>query len=51
MKRTIVGLSLIACLALVSCSFEISSCPAYSHHNKMTKHGAKAQEKYAKRKI
>jgi hypothetical protein len=51
MKRTIVGLSLIACLALSSCSFEISSCPAYSNHNKMTKHGAKAQEKYAKRKI
>ncbi|MBX2970340.1 MAG: hypothetical protein KF803_13305 [Cyclobacteriaceae bacterium] len=51
MKRTLVGLSLIACLALGSCSFEISHCPAYSHHNKATKHGEKAQEKYAKRKI
>lgn len=51
MKRTIVGLSLIACLALASCSFEISQCPAYSHHNKATKYGEKAQEKYIKRKI
>lgn len=51
MKRIVVGLSLITCLVLSSCSFEIAQCPAYSHHNKMTKHGEKAQVKYAKRKI
>jgi len=51
MKRIAITLSVIACIALSSCSFETSHCPAYSHHNKITKHGEKAQDKYVKRKI
>lgn len=51
MKRVAIALSVIACIALSSCSFETSHCPAYSSHNKITKHGEKAQEKYMKRKI
>jgi hypothetical protein len=44
-------LALVALIAVMSsCSFEsYSGCPAYSHHNKTTKHGQKAQVKYARR--
>jgi hypothetical protein len=36
---------------LSSCSFETTMCPAYSQHNKLTPHGAKAQLKYIKRRV
>ncbi len=51
MKRIALTLSVVACIVLSSCSFETSHCPAYSSHNKITKHGEKAQDKYVKRKI
>jgi hypothetical protein len=39
-----------ALVGLSSCSFETFQCPAYSHQNKRTKHGHKAQTKYHKQK-
>ncbi|HRJ30829.1 MAG TPA: hypothetical protein PLV21_15365 [Cyclobacteriaceae bacterium] len=51
MKRIVLLLSVVTCIVLSSCSFETSHCPAYSHHNKITKHGEKAQDKYVRRKI
>lgn len=35
---------------LASCSFETYQCAAYGNHNLTTKHGSKAQSKYAKGK-
>lgn len=52
MKNLIMIAGLIVVVIMSSCSFDTYSthCPTYSHHNKTTKHGAKAQMKYAKRK-
>ena len=47
-----IALFTIASLMILSsaCSFETySGCPSYSHQNKITKHGQKAQGKYMKR--
>jgi hypothetical protein len=51
MKKVLILASLIVVVVMSSCSFESysSQCPAYSHHNKMTKHGEKAQTKYARK--
>jgi hypothetical protein len=50
MKKVIL-LAFVSMIALSSCSFEtMSHCPTYSHHNKITKHGHKAQSKYSKHK-
>lgn len=50
MKKVIV-IAIVSLIGLSSCSFEtMSHCPAYSHHNKITKHGYKAQAKYSKQK-
>jgi hypothetical protein len=49
MKRFL--LIVVAGLMLTSCSFQSYQCPAYGHHKLGTKHGAKAQNKYARRKV
>lgn len=53
MKRIVIFIALILLIGtlLSSCSFTSSMCPAYSHQNKLTPHGEKAQIKYIKRKI
>lgn len=38
-------------LILTSCSFETYLCHTYGTTNQVTKHGQKAQHKYAKRHI
>jgi hypothetical protein len=48
--KKIILVCFVALIALSSCSFETFQCPAYSHHNKRTKHGHKAQTKYHKHK-
>ena len=47
----IFALGVAIMMMLSSCSFErySSHCPTYSHHNKTTKYGEKAQTKYARR--
>ena len=51
MKKLLFLVGLIVVVLMSSCSFGSygSMCPAYSHHNKSTKHGERAQIKYAKR--
>lgn len=53
MKNKTILLALVSFLmiSLASCSFETVStgCPAYSHQNKMTRHGSKAQHHYQKK--
>jgi hypothetical protein len=53
MKRIVFALAAILLLGalLSSCSFKTTMCPAYSQHNKLTPHGAKAQLKYIKRRV
>jgi hypothetical protein len=53
MKRVVILIALVLLVAamLSSCSFETSMCAAYSHQNKITKHGEKAQMKYIKKRI
>lgn len=36
---------------MTSCALETYQCPSYSQTNKTTKHGEKAQAKYARKKI
>ncbi|MFZ6009841.1 MAG: hypothetical protein ACOYXT_05780 [Bacteroidota bacterium] len=51
MKKVIL-FCIVAMVALSSCSFETyNGCPAYSHQNKKTKHGHKAQAKFHKRSV
>lgn len=49
MKKIVLLLVLVVTMA--SCSFETYMCPTYSHVNKITKFGEKAQAKYARKKI
>lgn len=51
MKKLLFLVGVILVMLMSSCSFENYStmCPTYSQHNKTTKHGEKAQLKYAKR--
>ncbi|QOI97887.1 MAG: hypothetical protein HRU69_10505 [Flammeovirgaceae bacterium] len=53
MKRIVILIALVLLLGtlLSSCSFTSSMCPAYSHQNKLTPYGEKAQLKYTKRRI
>jgi hypothetical protein len=47
----LLALGIVIMMMLSSCSFESysSHCPTYSHNNKATKYGEKAQIKYARR--
>lgn len=50
MKKLLFLAGMIVVMMMSSCSFEsYNACPTYSHHNKSTKHGDKAQVKYARR--
>ena len=51
MKKLLFLVGVIIVMMMSSCSFEsyASNCPTYSKHNKTTKHGEKAQLKYARR--
>ncbi len=49
MKKTVLLLALVA--ILTSCTFETYQCPSYSHANKITRYGEKAQAKYVRKKI
>lgn len=53
MKRIVIFIVLVLLLGtlLSSCSFTSSMCPTYSHQNKITPFGEKAQLKYSKRRI
>lgn len=47
--KKLLAFSVVIMITLSSCSFETFQCATYSHHNKKTRHGHKAQGKYHKR--
>jgi hypothetical protein len=48
MKKNIL-IALAILVTLSSCSLEVLQCHSYGHTNHSTKHGSKAQDKFAKK--